>query len=95
MYERRIAQLATDCKDRGVSVIAIEPNDSEAITIDELDSSDIRVSQRRRRKTSPRVSSNTSLFPAAQDVDSGAAPRRTPKSSRRKFRLVLGSCDIR
>lgn len=41
MYERRIAQLAADYKDRGVSVIAIEPNDPKAITIDELDSSDI------------------------------------------------------
>lgn len=41
MYERRIAQLATDYKDRGVSVVAIEPNDPKAIRIDELDSSDI------------------------------------------------------
>ena len=40
MYERRIAQLAADYKDRGVSVVAIEPNDPNAITIDELDSSD-------------------------------------------------------
>ena len=41
MYERRIAHLSADYKDRGVSVIAIEPNDPNAITIDELDSSDI------------------------------------------------------
>ncbi len=41
MYERRIAQLSADYKDRGVSVVAIEPNDPKAITIDELDSSDI------------------------------------------------------
>lgn len=41
MYETRIAQLAVDYKDRGVSVVAIEPNDPKAITIDELDSSDI------------------------------------------------------
>lgn len=41
MYERRIAQLAADYKDRGVSVVAIEPNDPAAIRIDELDSSDI------------------------------------------------------
>lgn len=41
MYERRIAQLAADYKDRGVSVVAIEPNDPNAIRIDELDSSDI------------------------------------------------------
>ena len=41
MYERRIAQLAADYKGHGVSVVAIEPNDPEAIRIDELDSSDI------------------------------------------------------
>lgn len=41
MYEARVAQLAADYKDRGVSVVAIEPNDPKAITIDELDSSDI------------------------------------------------------
>jgi len=41
MYERRVAQLSADYKDRGVSVVAIEPNDPNAITIDELDSSDI------------------------------------------------------
>ncbi|HEV2401275.1 MAG TPA: redoxin domain-containing protein [Candidatus Sulfotelmatobacter sp.] len=41
MYEQRIAQLAADYKDRGVSVVAIEPNDPKAITIDELDSSDM------------------------------------------------------
>ncbi|HTZ83509.1 MAG TPA: redoxin family protein [Candidatus Acidoferrales bacterium] len=41
MYETRIAQLASDYKDRGVSVVAIEPNDPKATTIDELDSSDI------------------------------------------------------
>src|SRR5580700_6119229 len=41
MYERRIAQLAADYKDRSVAVVAIQPNDPKAITIDELDSSDI------------------------------------------------------
>ena len=41
MYEKRIAQLAADYKDRSVSVVAIEPNDPKAIRIDELDSSDI------------------------------------------------------
>ena len=41
MYERRISQLAVDYKDRGVSVVAIEPNGPKAISIDELDSSDI------------------------------------------------------
>ncbi|HEY6371412.1 MAG TPA: redoxin domain-containing protein [Candidatus Sulfotelmatobacter sp.] len=41
MYERRITQLAADYKERGVAVVAIQPNDPKAITIDELDSSDI------------------------------------------------------
>ncbi len=41
MYERRITQLAADYKDRGVAVVAIQPNDPKAIRIDELDSSDI------------------------------------------------------
>ena len=41
MYGRRIAQLAVDYKDRGVAVVAIQPNDPTAIRIDELDSSDI------------------------------------------------------
>ena len=41
MYERRIAQLGGDYKDRGVAVVAIQPNDPTAIRIDELDSSDL------------------------------------------------------
>jgi peroxiredoxin len=41
MYERRITQLAADYKDRGVALVAIQPNDPAAIRIDELDSSDI------------------------------------------------------
>jgi len=41
MYEQRIAQLAADYKDRGVAVVAVEPNDPAAIRIDELDSSDM------------------------------------------------------
>jgi peroxiredoxin len=41
MYEQRIEQLSHDYRDRGVAVVAIEPNDPKAIRIDELDSSDI------------------------------------------------------
>jgi peroxiredoxin len=40
MYESRIQQLYDDYRNRGVAVIAIEPNDPKAIRIDELDSSD-------------------------------------------------------
>ncbi len=39
-YEQRIEKLAADYKDRGVAVVAIQPNDPKALTIDELDSSD-------------------------------------------------------
>jgi peroxiredoxin len=41
MYEQRIGQLAADYKDRGVALVAIQPNDPTAIRIDELDSSDM------------------------------------------------------
>src|SRR6202012_2350280 len=41
MYEKRIQQLANDYKSKGVAVVAIQPNDPQAIRIDELDSSDI------------------------------------------------------
>lgn len=41
MYEQRIQQLETEYHDRGVAVVAIEPNDPKAIRIDELDSSDM------------------------------------------------------
>jgi peroxiredoxin len=41
MYEQRIQQLQADYRDRGVAVVAIQPNDPKAIRIDELDSSDI------------------------------------------------------
>jgi peroxiredoxin len=41
MYEQRIERLAADYKDRGVALVAIQPNDPKAIRIDELDSSDV------------------------------------------------------
>jgi peroxiredoxin len=41
MYERRIQQLTDDYKNKGVAVVAIQPNDPKAIRIDELDSSDM------------------------------------------------------
>ena len=40
MYERRIEKLAADYKDRGVALVAIQPNDPKALRIDELDCSD-------------------------------------------------------
>jgi peroxiredoxin len=41
MYEQRIQKLYDDYRNKGVAVVAIEPNDPAAIRIDELDSSDI------------------------------------------------------
>src|ERR1700758_1228164 len=41
MYERRIEQLYQDYGKRGVAVVAIQGNDPRALTIDELDSSDM------------------------------------------------------
>jgi peroxiredoxin len=41
MYEQRIQQLEADYRDRGVAIVAIQPNNPKAIRIDELDSSDI------------------------------------------------------
>jgi peroxiredoxin len=40
MYEQRIEKLAADYKDRGVALVAIQPNDPNALRIDELDCSD-------------------------------------------------------
>jgi len=40
MYEQRIEQLYNDYRDRGVEVVAIQPNAPEALRIDELDSAD-------------------------------------------------------
>ena len=41
MYERRIEQLYEDYRKRGVAVVEIQGNDPKALTIDELDSSDM------------------------------------------------------
>jgi peroxiredoxin len=41
MYEQRIQSLAADYNDRGVALVAIQPNDPKALRIDELDSSDV------------------------------------------------------
>jgi peroxiredoxin len=41
MYEQRIERMAADYKDRGVALVAIQPNDPKALRIDELDSSDV------------------------------------------------------
>jgi hypothetical protein len=40
-YEQRIQRLYEDCRDKGVAVVAIQPNAPEALRVDELDSSDM------------------------------------------------------
>ena len=40
-YEERIKQLAADYKDRGVAVVAIQPNDPAAVRLDELGYTDL------------------------------------------------------
>jgi peroxiredoxin len=41
VYEKRIEKLYDDYRNRGVAVVAIQGNDPKALTIDELDSSDM------------------------------------------------------
>ncbi len=41
MYETRISKLRDDYRNKGVAVVAIQPNAPEAIRVDELDSSDL------------------------------------------------------
>src|SRR5712692_4694059 len=40
IYEGRIQKLADDYQPKGVAVVAIQPNDPDAIRVDELDSAD-------------------------------------------------------
>ena len=40
-YEERIKQIASDCKDKGVVVVAIMPNDPKSVRLDELGWSDL------------------------------------------------------
>jgi peroxiredoxin len=41
LYETRIKKLATDCAKRGVAFVAIEPNDPNAVRLDELAWTDV------------------------------------------------------
>src|SRR5579862_9218058 len=41
LYETRIKQLATDYKDKGVAVVAIEPNNSDAVKLSEMGYTDV------------------------------------------------------
>src|ERR1700691_3465049 len=80
MYEQRITQLATDYKDRGVAVVAIQPNDPKAITIDELDSSDISDSlEEMRIRAQYKHLTYTYLYDGdTQSVTNAYGPQATP-----------------
>ena len=41
LYETRIQQLANDYKDKGVALVAIEPNNPEAVLLDEMGYTDV------------------------------------------------------
>src|ERR1700757_1562592 len=41
LYENRIKQLAADYKDRGVTLVAIEPNNPNAVRLDEMGYTDV------------------------------------------------------
>ena len=72
MYEQRLGRLAADYKDRGVAVVAIQPNDPKAIRIDELDSSDISDSLAEMKL---RAEYKHLLYPYLYDGDTQAVTR--------------------
>src|SRR6476660_9616824 len=72
MYEERIGRLAADYKDRGVAVVAIQPNDPKAIRIDELDSSDISDSL---EEMKARVAYRRLTYPYLYDGETQTATR--------------------
>ena len=41
LYESRIKQIAEDYKDKGVAVVAIEPNNSDAVRLNEMGYTDV------------------------------------------------------
>ena len=41
LYEGRIKQLAADYKDRGVALVAIQPNDPKSVRLDEMGYTDL------------------------------------------------------
>jgi hypothetical protein len=41
MYEKRIKQLAADYRDKGVTLVAINPNDPKAVHLSEMGHTDL------------------------------------------------------
>jgi len=80
MYEKRIQQLEADYRDRGVALVAIQPNDPKALRIDELDSSDISDSlEEMRIRAEYKHLSYTYLYDGeTQSVTRAFGPQATP-----------------
>ena len=80
MYEKRIQQLESDYRDRGVALVAIQPNDPKALRIDELDSSDISDSlEEMRIRAEYKHLSYTYLYDGeTQSVTRAFGPQATP-----------------
>ncbi len=55
LYEARIKQLAADYKDKGVTVVAIEPNSPNAVRLDEMGYTDVGDSLEDMRRGPPTV----------------------------------------
>jgi peroxiredoxin len=80
LYEDRIQQLAADYSGKGVAVVAIQPNDPNAIRIDELDSSDLSDSlQEMKIRMAYRSLHYTYLYDGeTQSVAEAYGPKATP-----------------
>jgi peroxiredoxin len=97
-YEKRIMQLVTDYKDKGVAVVAISPNDPLAVRLDELGYSDLGDSF---EEMKIRAKEHHFNFPylydgKTQDISREYGPVSTPHAfvfdSRRKLRYT-GAID--
>src|SRR5258705_6021455 len=55
LYEARIKQLAADYEDKGVTVVAIEPNSPNAVRLDEMGYTDVGDSLEDMRRGPPTV----------------------------------------
>ena len=94
LYEGRIKQLAADYSDRGVALVAIQPNDPKAIRLDELGYTDLSDSFAEMKIRALHAHFN---FPYLYDGETqstarkyGQPPRRTSSSS-----IATASCSTR
>ena len=80
IYEGRIKQLTADYEDKGIAVVAIQPNDPKAIRIDELDSADMSDSlEEMKIRAAYRHFNFAYLYDGAtQSVANAYGPKATP-----------------